>query len=141
MTIPGYDPDEIEAARLEAEGEDAADETAAAGAAQVSIAAETVPETFELLEHGDAPENALAAPVEIVGLEDVGGLEAIRIVLSYDPSKLPPGASPTDVTVAVETDDGFEALVSEVDLEETTVTATTDEPLPGGRVVAITERE
>ncbi|WP_255169180.1 hypothetical protein [Natrononativus amylolyticus] len=141
MTIPGYDPDDVEAARLAAVGADAADETAAADAAEVSIAAEAVPERFELRERDDVPEGALSPPIEIVGLEDVAGLEAIRIALSYDPSKLPPGASPTDVAVAVETDAGLERLASEVDLDEARVAATTDEPLSGTWVVAVVDVE
>lgn len=138
MTIPGYDPEDINAARLRAGG---GDQTATADAAEVSIVAETVPERFELVERVDAPEGALGPVVEIVGLADVADLEAIRITLRYDPSKLPPGASPTDVAVAVDADGGFETLASEVDLEATTVTATTSERPAGARVVAVADGE
>ncbi|OVE83552.1 hypothetical protein [Natronolimnobius baerhuensis] len=125
MAIPGYDSDSVAQDTLEYAG------------AQVAVVAGVVPDEFGLRKSdSESPVDALSDPVDISGLEGVKALEAIRVSLVYDPAKLPPGASPTDVAVAVDTDEGWEPLGSTVDLEETTVTAVLNEVPPGSTVVA-----
>ncbi len=130
MAIPGYDPADVENALLERETEGAG--------ASASIVAAGVPDEFDLVASDlESPADALTDPVDLVGLDDVTGLDALRVVLEYDPSELPPGASPTDVAVAVETESERVVLDSAVDLEETTVSATTTERPPGRTFVAV----
>ncbi|MFC4248569.1 hypothetical protein ACFOZ7_16815 [Natribaculum luteum] len=130
MAIPGYDPADVENALLERETEGAG--------ASASIVAAGVPDEFDLVASDlETPADALTDPVDLVGLDDVTGLDALRVVLEYDPSELPPGASPTDVAVAVETESERVVLDSAVDLEETTVSATTTERPPGQTFVAV----
>ncbi|ELY56436.1 hypothetical protein [Natronolimnohabitans innermongolicus] len=125
MAIPGYDSSTVDEFTLEHVG------------ARVDVVAGVVPERFGLRKSDrDPPVDALADPVDVVALEDVKAVEAMQIALVYDPSQLPPGASPTDVAVAARTDDGWEPLESTVDLEETTVTATLNDLPPGSTVVA-----
>lgn len=125
MAIPGYDSSNVAEYTLEQVG------------ARVALVAGVVPDEFDLRKSGtEPPVDALADPVDLVALEDLKAVEAVRIALVYDPSELPPGASPTDVAVAVETDDGWEPLESTVDLEETTVTALLNDRPPGSTVVA-----
>ncbi|RKD93793.1 hypothetical protein [Halopiger aswanensis] len=125
MAIPGYDSDSVAEATLEYAG------------ARVAVVAGVVPDEFGL-ERSDSepPVDGLSEPVDIAGLDGLKAIEAVRISLVYDPSKLPPGASPTDVAVAVETDDGWDPLTSTVDLEETTVEAVLNERPPGSTIVA-----
>lgn len=130
MAIPGYDPDDIEEFRLEREAD--------AVAARASVVAATVPDTFGLEpSDSEVPESSLTEPVDVVGLGGVSGLDAMRIAIEYDPSTLPPEADPTDVAIAVATDDGFETLDSAVDLETANVRAVLTELPPGETVVAI----
>lgn len=125
MAIPGYDASSVAEYTLEQVG------------ARVELVAGVVPDAFDLAKSGtEPPVDALAAPVDLVALEDVKAVEAVKIALVYDPARLPPGASPTDVAVAVETDEGWEPLESTVDLEETTVTAVLNDRPPGSTVVA-----
>ncbi|MDF9748328.1 hypothetical protein [Natrinema salsiterrestre] len=125
MAIPGYDSNDVAEYTLEQAG------------ARVELVAGVVPDEFGLAKSGrEPPVDALADPVDLVGLEAVKAVEAVRIALVYDPSKLPPGASPTDVAVAVEREDGWEALESTVDLDGTTVTAVLNDRPPGSTVVA-----
>ncbi|WP_436346592.1 hypothetical protein [Natronorubrum sp. FCH18a] len=125
MAIPGYDSSNVAEFTLEHAG------------ARVAVVAGVVPDEFGLEKSGrEPPVDALADPVELVGLEELKAVEAVRIALVYDPSKLPPGASPTDVAVAVDGEDGWEPLESTVDLEETTVTATLNDRPAGSTVVA-----
>ena len=135
MAIPGYDS-----------GVTAEDTLEQAGAS-IAVVAAVVPDTFGLEKSAiDSPIDALAAPVDIRGMNELKAVEAIRISLVYDPSKLPPGASPTDVAVAVETetdvdgtgatDRNWEPLESTVDLAATTVTAVLNDVPPGSTVVA-----
>lgn len=134
MAIPGYDPDDIAEFLLERE-------TGAPGAS-AAVAAVTVPASFGLVESDrERPERALSDPVEVTGLEDVNGFDALRIAIEYDPGALPAAAGPTDVTIAVETGDGFEAIDSEVDADETVVEAILAERPPGGTMVAVYEHE
>jgi len=77
---------------------------------RVAVVAGVVPDEFDLAKSGrEPPVDALADPVDLVALDDLKAVEAVRIALVYDPSGLPPGASPTDVAVAVETEDGWGA--------------------------------
>jgi|GEM_PF-641430 hypothetical protein len=125
MAIPGYDSSNVAEYTLESAG------------ARVAVVAGVVPDEFDLAKSGrEPPVDALADPVDLVALDDLKAVEAVRIALVYDPSGLPPGASPTDVAVAVETEDGWEPLESTVDLEETTVTAVLNDRPPGSTVVA-----
>ncbi|ELY65226.1 hypothetical protein [Natrinema versiforme] len=125
MAIPGYDSSNVAEYTLEQVG------------ARVALVAGVVPDEFGLAKSGrEPPVDALADPVDLVSLEDLKAVEAVRIALVYDPSKLPPGASPTDVAVAVEIEDGWEPLESTVDLDETTVTAVLNDRPPGSTVVA-----
>ncbi|MBZ6494709.1 hypothetical protein [Natrinema longum] len=139
MAIPGYDPSRVAEYTLEQVG------------ARVAVVAGVVPDSFDLAKSSRQPPiDALADPVDLVALEELKAVEAIRIALVYDPAELPPGASPTDVAVAVETgggsetqraesdavDDGWVPLESTVDLEETTVTAVLNDRPPGSTVVA-----
>lgn len=130
MAIPGYDPEDVEEFLLERASGDVD--------GSVSIVAAVVPQEVRL-EESDAepPGESLSEPVELTGLEGVEGLDAIQVELAYDPAALPPGASPTDVAIAVSTDAGWEPLQSEVDLEHATVAATTSDRLPGTTFVAI----
>ena len=125
MAIPGYDSSNVAEYTLEHVG------------ARVAVVAGVVPDAFGLEKSADeAPVDALGDPVELVAVDDLKAVEAVRIALVYDPSKLPPGASPTDVAVAVDTGAGWEPQESTVDLEETTVTATLNDRPPGSTVVA-----
>ncbi|SEQ86038.1 hypothetical protein [Natrinema salaciae] len=136
MAIPGYDSSDVATYTLEQAG------------ARVELVAGVVPDAFGLAKSGRGPPvDALADPVDLVALEELKAIEAVRIALVYDPAKLPPGASPTDVAVAVETSGGSEShrtdgdggwvpLESTVDLEETTVTAVLNDRPPGSTVVA-----
>ncbi|WP_252700307.1 hypothetical protein [Natronosalvus vescus] len=134
MTIPGYDSDRIVESTLEPES--------GGDTARLSLIADDVPDAVTLIESdADAPPGALGDPVDLNAIDTVGGLDVLRLELPYDPSALPPGASPTNVAVAVATDDGYEPLESNTDLEETTVSATiTGEPA-GSTVVPITTYE
>ena len=125
MAIPGYDSSAVSEYALESAG------------ARVDLVAGVVPDAFGLEKSAsEPPVDALGDPVDLVACEELKAVEAVRIALVYDPSKLPPGSSPTDVAVAVETDDGWEPLESTVDLEETTVTAVLNDRPPGSTVVA-----
>ncbi|WP_254762667.1 hypothetical protein [Natrinema marinum] len=128
MAIPGYDSSNVAEYTLESAG------------ARVDLVAGVVPDGFGLEKSVSEPSaDSLAEPVDLVACEDLKAVEAVRIALVYDPSKLPPGASPTDVTVAVETDEGWDPLHSTVDLEETTVTAVLNDRPPGSTIVAAYE--
>ncbi|AFO55526.1 hypothetical protein [Natrinema sp. J7-2] len=125
MTIPGYDSNTVAEYTLERAG------------ARVELVAGVVPDAFGLRKSGrEPPVDALGDPVDLVACEELKAVEAVRIALVYDPSKLPAGASPTDVAIAVETEAGWEPLESTVDLEETTVTAVLNDRPPGTTVVA-----
>ncbi|WP_247003926.1 hypothetical protein [Halosolutus gelatinilyticus] len=125
MAIPGYDSDTV------------AEDTLPQGGASIAVVAGVVPDEFGLSKSAiEGPIDALANPVDIRGLDGLKAIEAVRITLGYDPSKLPPGASPTDVAVAVDTDSGWKPLESTVDLEETTVTAVLNDRPPGPTIVA-----
>jgi len=112
MAIPGYDTD------------DASEVTLEHTVANVSVVAATVPDELGIVE-SDAtrPPNALSKTFDLVGLDSLEAVEALEITLAYDPAGLPPGASPTEVAVAVQTDDGLEILESDVNLGETEVSA------------------
>lgn len=130
MSIPGYDHDDVEEFVLERAG------------ARVAVVAGVVPDDFGIASStSDPPADALSEPIDVDGIDEVKAIEAIRITLAYDPSALPAGASPTDVAVAVETDEGRELLLSEVDLEETTVSASLADRLPGETIVAVATRD
>ena len=130
MAIPGYDPEDVEQALLERETGDVD--------GNVSVVAAVVPEEFGLERRpAEAPSGALSDPVELTGVDGLEGLDVLQVELAYDPTELPPGASPTEVAVAVETDAGWESLNSDVDLEDATVTATTTERPAGTTLVAI----
>ncbi|QLG50051.1 hypothetical protein [Natrinema halophilum] len=125
MAIPGYDASNVAEYALESAG------------ARVALVAGVVPDEFGLEKSvSEPPAESLADPIDLVDSEDLKAVEAVRIALVYDPSRLPPGASPTDVAVAVETEDGWDRLLSTVDLEETTVTAVLNDRPPGSTVVA-----
>lgn len=125
MAIPGYDSDTVAEFALESVG------------ARVAVVAGVVPETFGLEKSArDPPVDALSRPVDLRGVDELRAVEAVRLSLAYDPSKLPPGASPTDVAVAVEDDDGWVPLESTVDLEATTVEAVLNDRPPGSTIVA-----
>lgn len=125
MSIPGYGSTDVAEFTLEFAG------------ARVAVVADAVPDEFGFERSArDPPVDALAEPVELVGLDGLQGVEAVRIVIGYDPARLPPGASPTDVAVAVETAAGWEPLESTVDLAETTVTAVLNDRPPGSAIVA-----
>ncbi|THE65523.1 hypothetical protein D8Y22_07370 [Salinadaptatus halalkaliphilus] len=125
MAIPGYDANSVAEYALDAAG------------ARVAIVAGVVPDSFELTRASrDPPVDALSSPVTLEALEELKAIEAIRIRLTYDPSQLPPGASPTDVAVAVETEDDWVPLESTVDLEETVVEAVLNDRPSGSTVVA-----
>ncbi len=125
MAIPGYDPSTVAEYTLEQVG------------ARVDLVAGVVPDAFGLRKSGtEPPVDALADPIDLVALEELKAVEAVRIALVYDPAELPAGASPTDVAVAVETEEGWEPLESTVDLEETTVTAVLNDRPAGSTVVA-----
>ncbi|GAB7018829.1 hypothetical protein [Halostagnicola bangensis] len=160
MAIPGYDSTDVHEIALEYQADDPTaldsiereDNTAERGAgegedaavrerARAAIVADAVPDSIRIRESDrEAPDGALTEPVEIVGLGGVDGLEAIQLTLEYDPAGLPPGASPTDVAVGLETPTGYDQLPSEVDLEKTTVTAILPEPPSGETVVAMYEK-
>lgn len=136
MAIPGYDSSNVSTAALESVG------------ATVSVVAAVVPDSFHLERSDrDPPIDALSRTVDLHGVEDLKAVEAVRLSLAYDPSKLPPGASPTDVAVAVRVDDdstpdgadeepGWVPLESTVDLEATTVEAVLSDRPPGSTIVA-----
>ncbi|ELY91063.1 hypothetical protein C483_10276 [Natrialba hulunbeirensis JCM 10989] len=130
MSIPGY------------RSSDTAEFALEFGGARAAVVASDVPDGFGVDDSvrcspADVPADALAEPVELVGLDGLAGVSAMRIEVDYDPTGLPPGASPTDVAVAVETDGGWETLDSTVDLAETTVTAVLNERPPGSTIVAV----
>jgi len=126
MAIPGYDASTVAEYRLEQVG------------ARVAVVATVVPETFGLSRSdNEVPTVALSAPVDLVACDELRAVEAIRITLDYDPTALPPGASPTDVAVAVETGNEWQRLHSTVDLEETTVTAVLNDRPSGSSVAAV----
>lgn len=128
MAIPGYAEDDVQEVTLERT------------VATVSVVAATAPDADALsLAESDTtrPTDALSDPVELVGLDAMAELEGIQITLAYDPGGLPPGASPTDVAIAVETDDGREVLESDVDLGQTEVSAVLFDRPPGSTVVAV----
>ncbi len=126
MAIPGYDSGDVVELTLERTG------------ARAEVVAGVVPDEFGLERSSrDPTATALADAVEFVGLEELRAVDAFRIELVYDPSALPPGVSPTDVGIAVETDDGWERLESTVDLEATTVSATLGDRPSGSTIVAI----
>jgi len=126
MAIPGYDASTVAEYSLEQVG------------ARVAVVATVVPETFGLSRSdNEVPTVALSAPVDLVACDELRAVEAIRITLDYDPTALPPGASPTDVAVAVETGNEWQRLHSTVDLEETTVTAVLNDQPPGSSVAAV----
>ncbi|WP_265109636.1 hypothetical protein [Halosolutus halophilus] len=135
MAIPGYDSDT------------AAEDTLEQAGASIAVVAGVVPDEFGLAKSAiDPPIDALGDPVDVRGLDGLKAVEAIQFTLVYDPSELPPGASPTDVAVAVETetdaagngagDRNWVPLESTVDLEETTVTAVLNDTPPGSTIVA-----
>lgn len=125
MAIPGYDSSSVAEYTLEQAG------------ARVELVAGVVPDAFGLAKSGrEPPVDALSDPVDLVACEELKAIEAVRIALVYDPSRLPAGASPTDVAVAVAADDEWEPLESTVDLGETTVTAVLNDRPPGTTVVA-----
>ena len=104
----------------------------------MSIAAEGIANECTLLESDtDPPPGAVSTTVELYGSSELEGVDAFRLELSYDPSDLPPGASPTDVGIAVVTHDGIDVLESDVDLEDTTVSAVETGLPRGERVVAV----
>ncbi|WP_137288088.1 hypothetical protein [Natronorubrum halophilum] len=124
MAIPGYDSSNVAEFTLEQAG------------ARIAVVAGVVPDEFGLEKSGrEPPVDALSDPVDLVSFDGLKAVEAVKISLVYDPSQLPPGASPTDVAVAVG-DDGWEPLESTVDLEETTVTSILNDRPPGSTVVA-----
>ena len=125
MAIPGYDASTVAEYSLEQVG------------ARVAVVATVVPETFGLSRSDSEPPAALSEPVDLVACDELRAVEAIRITLDYDPTALPPGASPTDVAVAVETGNEWQRLHSTVDLEETTVTAVLNDQPPGSSVAAV----
>jgi hypothetical protein len=130
MAIPGYDSGDVAEFALERAG------------ARINIVAGVVPDGFGLERSvREPPADALTDPIDLVGTDELRAVEAFRIELLYDPSALPPGASPTDVAVAVDGDDGWEPLESTVDLEETTVTAVMNEKPRGSTIVAINDSE
>ncbi|UTF54031.1 hypothetical protein [Natronosalvus rutilus] len=136
MPIPGYDPQDIVERTLE--------RTAPGTTARLELVASSVPDAVDIVEAEsdvEAPPGALGDPVELYAVDEVEGLVACRVELPYDPSELPPGASPTDVAVAVETDDGYEFLESDTDLEETTVAATVTDAPPGSVIVPVTTHD
>ena len=138
MPIPGYDPDDITEITLE---QDVDSEEASASA---SIIATHVPDAFTLIESDrEAPPGSLSDPIDMYALQDLEGLDALKLTLEYDPSKLPPGASPTDVAIAVERVERgeFEPVESTVDLEQTTISAVFTTPPAGETVVAVTTAE
>lgn len=125
MAIPGYDSGDVAEFALERTG------------ARVAVVAGVVPDEFGLEKSvRDPPETALTEPVDLSGHDELRAVEAFRITLVYDPSALPPGSSPTDVAIAVGTDDGWEPIESTVDLEATTVTAVLNSKPPGSTLVA-----
>ncbi|WP_254532354.1 hypothetical protein [Natrinema gelatinilyticum] len=125
MAIPGYDSSTVDEYALESAG------------AHVALVAGVVPNEFGLERSvSEPPADSLAEPVDLVACEELKAVEAVQIALAYDPSDLPPGASPTDVAIAVETGDGWDQVHSTVDLEETTVTAVLNDRPPGSTVVA-----
>ena len=126
MAIPGYDASTVAEYTLEQVG------------ARVDVVADAIPEAFGLSRSdNEVPTVALSAPVDLVACDELRAVEAIRITLDYDPTALPPGASPTDVAVAVEIEDGWQRLHSTVDLEETTVTAVLNDRPSGSSVAAV----
>ncbi|WP_049916319.1 hypothetical protein [Natrialba magadii] len=130
MSIPGYRPSDTAEFALEF------------GGARAAVVASDVPDEFGVDDSvrwspADAHEHALSEPVDLVGLDGLAGVSAMRIEVGYDPTGLPPGASPTDVAIAAKTDAGWETLDSTVDLTETTVTAVLNERPPGATVVAV----
>jgi len=126
MAIPGYDASTVAEYSLEQVG------------SRVAVVANVVPAAFGLSRSdNEVPAAALSAPVDCIACDELRAVEAIRITLDYDPTALPPGASPTDVAVAVETGAGWQRFHSTVDLEETTVTAVLNDRPPGSTVVAV----
>jgi len=126
MAIPGYDASTVAEYTLEQVG------------ARVDVVADAIPEAFGLSRSdNEVPTVALSAPVDLVACDELRAVEAIRITLDYDPTALPPGASPTDVAVAVETGNEWQRLHSTVDLEETTVTAVLNDRPSGSSVAAV----
>ncbi|AHF98404.1 hypothetical protein HALLA_05440 [Halostagnicola larsenii XH-48] len=157
MAIPGYDPTDVHEITLEYQDESSRvlasntredetdegdrrerDEGAIRKRAHAAIVADRIPDSVHVSESDrTAPDDALTKPVELVGFEGIEGLEAIQLTLAYDPAALPPGASPTDVAVGVQTQTGYEQVPSAVDLERTTVTAILTEPPVSETVVAL----
>ncbi|ELZ02974.1 hypothetical protein C482_04936 [Natrialba chahannaoensis JCM 10990] len=132
MSIPGYQPSDTAEFALEF------------GSARAAVVASDVPDEFGVDDSvhsspadAHAHAHALSEPVDLVGLDGLDGVSAMRIEVGYDPAGLPPGASPTDVAVAVKTETGWETLDSTVDLAETTVTAVLNDRPPGSRIVAV----
>ncbi|RQH00960.1 hypothetical protein [Natrarchaeobius oligotrophus] len=125
MPIPGYDSGTVAEFSHDPVG------------ARFDVVAGVVPDDVALERSvSDPPVDVLSEPVDLVGLDGLKAVEAIRIELAYAPSRLPPGASPTDVAVVVDADGRWTPLESTVDLEETTVTAVLNDRPPGSTVVA-----
>lgn len=132
MAIPGYNQEQIVERTLAFEPDEPT-------VARLSIIADVVPEATTLIESdAERPPGALGPSIELYALEDVEGLEVLGLECPYSPGALPPGASPTDVALAIETADGYEMLESEVDLEEVTVSATMTDRPSGTVVVPVT---
>jgi len=74
MAIPGYDSSNVAEYTLESAG------------ARVAVVAGVVPDEFDLAKSGrEPPVDALADPVDLVALDDLKAVEAVRIALVYDP--------------------------------------------------------
>ncbi|WP_290819106.1 hypothetical protein [Halovivax sp.] len=131
MAIPGYDPADLENAVT------FADETAGA---RVDVVAGRVPEAFDVgTGEGDPPSDAVSARVELTGADELAGVEAVRIALSYDPAAMPAGATPEDVTVVAETDDGRRHLSTALHRESETVSAELSGERPADAFVAVVD--
>ncbi|MFP8953352.1 hypothetical protein ACLI4Z_10315 [Natrialbaceae archaeon A-arb3/5] len=125
MPIPGYDSGTVAEYELTRAG------------ARLDVVAGVVPESFGLEPSVvEPPPDVLADPIDLIDLDQIRAIEAIRIELVYDPAALPPGASPTDVVISVDDGDEWHSLESTVDLQETTVTAVVNDRPPGSTVVA-----
>ena len=129
MAIPGYDPADLE------ESVTRTDETAGA---RVDLVAGVVPDAFDIVpSDADPPEDAVSTSVDLIAVDELTAVDSLRLALAYEPSAMPDGASPVDVTIVVEGSDGRRSLASTVHRESGTVSAELSGASGGSRFVAV----
>ena len=129
MAIPGYDPADLE---------ESVKRTAADASARVDVVAGVVPDAFDVIpSDAEPPDDAVSEVVELIAVDELTAVDSLRLALVYEPSALPDGASPVDVTIVVEGSDGRRSLASTVHRESGTVSAELSGASGASRFVAV----